>query len=165
VDERPTPRGQASNPRKQKWAPRHYNRPEGFYSRLGKIGGSAPHNRPPGYYQRIGALGGGDHRKAEMAQPADGASHVEPPKPDPEVVRESREPVEPRGELTMREAGRRGGKKVAEKYGREFFRENGRKGGEAVVEKYGIEHYERLGRERWETNRGGLQKNGEERQA
>ncbi len=50
------------------------------------------------------------------------------------------------GELTVREAGRLGGRKVAEKYGREFYGEIGKKGGETVKARYGPDYYARIGK-------------------
>jgi len=55
--------------------------------------------------------------------------------------------------ITVREAGHRGGEKTAETHGREFYQEighkggqkGGRKGGEATSEKYGREFYEEIG--------------------
>ncbi|MBO9538960.1 hypothetical protein J7643_00025 [bacterium] len=49
------------------------------------------------------------------------------------------------GEMTVREAGQKGGETVKEKYGPEFYSEIGQKGGEAVKEKYGPEHYSEIG--------------------
>ncbi|MHB1133638.1 MAG: general stress protein B [Chloroflexota bacterium] len=61
------------------------------------------------------------------------------------------QPKERRGkDLTVEEAGRLGGEKVARKYGHGHFEEIGRKGGqrggEAVAGKYGHEHFEEIGR-------------------
>ncbi len=55
-----------------------------------------------------------------------------------------------REEMTVEEAGRRGGETVSKKYGHEHFEEIGRmggqKGGETVSKKYGHEHFEEIGR-------------------
>ena len=54
-----------------------------------------------------------------------------------------------REEMTVEEAGRKGGETVARKYGHEHFEEIGRmggqKGGETVASKYGHEHFEEIG--------------------
>lgn len=48
--------------------------------------------------------------------------------------------------LTVQEAGRKGGKKVAEKYaGTNHFQEIGRKGGMATKHKHGSEHFQNIG--------------------
>lgn len=60
---------------------------------------------------------------------------------------------EEKGEMTVSEAGRRGGEKTAETHGHEFYEEighkggevGGQKGGEATKEKYGHEFYEEIG--------------------
>ena len=60
---------------------------------------------------------------------------------------------EEKGEMTVREAGRRGGEKTAETHGHEFYEEighkggeaGGHKGGEATSEKHGHEFYEEIG--------------------
>ncbi|MFH0903473.1 MAG: KGG domain-containing protein [Pseudomonadota bacterium] len=55
-----------------------------------------------------------------------------------------------KGDLTVREAGRRGGQKggqtTKERYGHEFYEEIGRKGGETVRDTRGHEFYEEIGR-------------------
>ncbi len=51
-----------------------------------------------------------------------------------------------KGDMTVEQAGRRGGETTAKKYGREFYEEIGRKGGERVAKKYGHEHFEEIGR-------------------
>ncbi len=48
--------------------------------------------------------------------------------------------------MTVREAGRRGGTKVREKYGPEFYKEIGRKGGSATWETHGREFYQKIGK-------------------
>ena len=60
---------------------------------------------------------------------------------------------EDKGEMTVSEAGRRGGEKTAETHSHEFYEEighkggevGGRKGGETTKEKYGHEFYEEIG--------------------
>ena len=49
------------------------------------------------------------------------------------------------GGMSVREAGKRGGDRVKEKYGSEFYEEIGRKGGEATKSKYGPTFYEEIG--------------------
>lgn len=48
-------------------------------------------------------------------------------------------------ELSVREAGRKGGKKVREKYGSEFYQAIGRKGGETTRARRGTKHYQEIG--------------------
>lgn len=48
--------------------------------------------------------------------------------------------------MTIKEAGRKGGKTTARRYGVEFYEEIGRKGGQAVNAKYGSEFYGAIGR-------------------
>lgn len=55
-------------------------------------------------------------------------------------------------EMSCAEAGRRGGKTTAKKYGKKHYSEIGKKGGAATAEKYGREFYVTIGR------RGGLHK-------
>lgn len=56
---------------------------------------------------------------------------------------------EGKGEMTVSEAGKRGGEKTAETHGHEFYEEIGRKGGqkggETTSERYGHEFYEEIG--------------------
>ena len=60
---------------------------------------------------------------------------------------------EKRKEMTVSEAGRKGGETVAKEYGHEHFEEIGHKGGETVAKKYGHEHFEEIGRKGGETVR------------
>ncbi|MCL4467208.1 MAG: hypothetical protein M1401_02660 [Chloroflexi bacterium] len=50
------------------------------------------------------------------------------------------------GNLTMREMGRRGGNKTAERHGHEFYCANGKKGADVLTAKYGHEHFVAIGR-------------------
>ncbi|MGQ9523899.1 MAG: KGG domain-containing protein [Armatimonadota bacterium] len=50
------------------------------------------------------------------------------------------------GEMTVSEAGRKGGQKVKEIHGPDFFREIGRKGGQATARAHGHEFYQEIGR-------------------
>lgn len=51
----------------------------------------------------------------------------------------------PEGVMTVREAGRKGGRRTAQTHGHEFYEEIGRKGGEARARELGHEGYEELG--------------------
>ena len=57
--------------------------------------------------------------------------------------------AEREGEMTVREAGRKGGETTSERYGREFYEEigqkGGEKGGEVRKQQLGHEGYEELG--------------------
>ena len=50
------------------------------------------------------------------------------------------------GNMSVREAGRKGGKTTRARYGPEFFQEIGAKGGTAVSERYSNEHFREIGR-------------------
>lgn len=50
-----------------------------------------------------------------------------------------------KGQMTVSEAGRKGGTAVRNKYGSPFYEEIGRKGGNAVKKKYGTPFYEEIG--------------------
>jgi len=56
---------------------------------------------------------------------------------------------EKKGDMTVREAGHKGGERTAETHGHEFYSEIGHKGGEVggnvVKEKYGPEFYSEIG--------------------
>ena len=52
----------------------------------------------------------------------------------------------PNGGMSVREAGRKGGKTTRARYGPEFFQEIGQKGGRAVSERYSNEHFREIGR-------------------
>lgn len=49
------------------------------------------------------------------------------------------------GEMSVRDAGRKGGETTAERHGHEFYEEIGRKGGEKVRDEYGVQFYEEIG--------------------
>jgi len=53
------------------------------------------------------------------------------------------------GEITVQEAGRKGGARTAQTHGREFYQEighkGGQKGGQATSKKYGPEFYSEIG--------------------
>ncbi len=50
------------------------------------------------------------------------------------------------GNMSVREAGRKGGKTTRARYGAEFFQVIGAKGGKAVSERYSNEHFREIGR-------------------
>ncbi len=50
------------------------------------------------------------------------------------------------GNMSVREAGRKGGKTTRARYGPEFYQEIGQKGGKAVSERYSHEHFQQIGR-------------------
>jgi general stress protein YciG len=49
------------------------------------------------------------------------------------------------GEMSVREAGKKGGDTVRDRYGSGFYEEIGRKGGQATRERHGVEFYEAIG--------------------
>ncbi len=56
------------------------------------------------------------------------------------------DPTPNEGNMSVREAGRKGGKTTRARYGAEFFQEIGAKGGKAVSERYTSEHFREIGR-------------------
>jgi hypothetical protein len=48
-------------------------------------------------------------------------------------------------EMSVREAGKKGGDAVRERYGSTFYEEIGRKGGKATRDRHGVEFYESIG--------------------
>jgi general stress protein YciG len=50
------------------------------------------------------------------------------------------------GNMSVREAGRKGGRTTRQRYGPEFFQEIGAKGGKAVSERYSNDHFRQIGR-------------------
>ncbi len=48
--------------------------------------------------------------------------------------------------MTVKEAGRKGGRSTLKKYGPAFYEAIGKKGGETVSSRYGRDHFERIGR-------------------
>lgn len=51
-----------------------------------------------------------------------------------------------RGEMTVREAGRKGGRATKARHGPEFYQTIGRKGGETTKSRHGPHFYEKIGR-------------------
>src|SRR5947209_12526186 len=49
------------------------------------------------------------------------------------------------GEMSVREAGKKGGDTVRDRYGSDFYEEIGRKGGQATRQRHGVEFYESIG--------------------
>ena len=49
-------------------------------------------------------------------------------------------------EMTVAEAGRKGGQTVKARYGSDFYGQIGRKGGSTTKKKYGADHYSAIGR-------------------
>jgi general stress protein YciG len=49
------------------------------------------------------------------------------------------------GEMSVREAGKKGGDTVRDRHGAEFYESIGQKGGKVVKEKYGPNFYEQIG--------------------
>ena len=58
----------------------------------------------------------------------------------------TKQPKKPQGGMSVREAGRKGGQTVKERYGSEFYENIGRKGGEATRSTHGHEFYESIGK-------------------
>jgi len=54
------------------------------------------------------------------------------------------DPAENR-EMSVREAGKKGGDAVRERYGSSYYEEIGRKGGKATRDRHGVEFYESIG--------------------
>ena len=63
-------------------------------------------------------------------------------------------PKNDRHEMTVREAGKKGGEAVKEKLGPSFYAEIGKKGGESTKRQQGPEFYSRIGKKGGERGRG-----------
>ena len=48
--------------------------------------------------------------------------------------------------MSVRDAGRKGGRATRARYGQEFFAQIGQKGGKAVSQRYPSEHFQEIGR-------------------
>jgi general stress protein YciG len=57
----------------------------------------------------------------------------------------SDESGKPNGEMSVREAGKKGGDTVRARYGSAFYEQIGRKGGQATRERHGSDFYETIG--------------------
>jgi uncharacterized protein len=55
------------------------------------------------------------------------------------------------GSMTVEEAGRKGGEKVASERGREFYEDIGKKGGDKIAAERGREFFEAIGKKGGET--------------
>ena|SRR5438045_3541050 len=64
--------------------------------------------------------------------------------------------VDEKGDMSVRQAGRKGGKHTATKHGPEFYREIGRRGGQARKKQLGVGGYADLGRKGGEARKGQL---------
>jgi general stress protein YciG len=51
----------------------------------------------------------------------------------------------PKREMSVREAGKKGGDTVRDRYGSTFYEDIGRKGGKATRDRHGVEFYETSG--------------------
>jgi len=49
-------------------------------------------------------------------------------------------------DMTVSEAGRKGGNTTKEKYGSDYYKEIGKKGGDKTNKVHGTPHYEKIGR-------------------
>ncbi len=58
---------------------------------------------------------------------------------------EERARKEAKGEMTVSEAGHKGGERTAETHGKEFYRDIGHEGGEKTAETHGHEFYKDIG--------------------
>lgn len=54
-------------------------------------------------------------------------------------------PAKDQGEMTVRQAGHKGGERTKETHGHEFYEDIGRKGGETTAETHGHQFYEEIG--------------------
>lgn len=57
----------------------------------------------------------------------------------------SQDEKKPGGEMSVREAGKKGGDTVRNRYGSGFYEKIGRKGGQVTRERHGAEFYEAIG--------------------
>lgn len=60
-------------------------------------------------------------------------------------AKETKDAKAPGGEMSVREAGKKGGDTVRERYGSGFYETIGRKGGQATRERHGAQFYETIG--------------------
>jgi len=66
-------------------------------------------------------------------------------KPSDYAEKPSNDGGKPNGEMSVREAGKKGGDTVRERYGVTFYEQIGRKGGQATRERHGSKFYEAIG--------------------
>jgi uncharacterized protein len=64
---------------------------------------------------------------------------------DPDDVKELDDEKGAGGEMSVREAGKKGGDTVRNRYGSGFYEKIGRKGGQVTRERHGAEFYEAIG--------------------
>jgi general stress protein YciG len=64
---------------------------------------------------------------------------------DKKATPKAPKPAGVEGEMSVREAGKKGGDTVRDRYGSGFYEEIGRKGGQATRERHGAEFYESIG--------------------
>lgn len=61
------------------------------------------------------------------------------------MARKKSDDAEGPKEMSVREAGKKGGDAVRDRYGSTFYEEIGRKGGNATRDRHGVEFYESIG--------------------
>jgi len=85
--------------------------------------------------------------KTSMADPDD------VPAPHPMALESGGTPVaeEKRTEMTVREAGKKGGAIVSQRYGKGFYEEIGKKGGSTTKQRYGADFYGEIGKKGGQT--------------
>ena len=57
-------------------------------------------------------------------------------------------------EMSVREAGKKGGDTVRDRYGSTFYEDIGRKGGKATRDRHGVEFYESIGQKGGKSRQG-----------
>ena len=62
--------------------------------------------------------------------------------------------AEEKREMTVREAGKKGGTIVSQRYGKGFYEEIGKKGGSTTKSKYGADFYGNIGKKGGQTTDG-----------
>lgn len=67
------------------------------------------------------------------------------PDEQPPKAKRTKKEENPEGEMSVREAGKKGGDTVRNRYGSGFYEEIGRKGGQATRERHGAGFYESIG--------------------
>jgi general stress protein YciG len=66
-------------------------------------------------------------------------------KPSDYTEKPTNDSGKPNGEMSVRDAGKKGGDTVRKRYGSTFFEQIGRKGGQSTRERHGSEFYEAIG--------------------
>ena len=92
----------------------------------------------PSIVPRYSPLGSSSQGRAQVARPFS-INHGE------QRPMESEQQCAGTGEISCREAGRRGGRKVAQTYGKDHFQSIGRKAGMTTKARHGVEHYTKIG--------------------